>query len=110
MGELRALVAKIGFEESRAEPFLNRGAFLHAVQRLAKRARQRRGLANILRQSELPPDAVGTGEDHRAKRHIGTRRAVADAKLEVEGLGDLLLRRGGNGQTRSAAPRSCLTM
>src|SRR6476619_4100964 len=75
MGKLGALVAKIGLAKSRAEPFLERGATLHAVERLPERSRQRRRFAVIVRQSELPRDAVSTGEDHRAKRHIGVRRS-----------------------------------
>src|SRR6185437_16586667 len=71
MGKLGALVAKIGLAKSRAEPFLDRGAFLHAVERLPKRSRPRRRLAIIFRQDKLPRDAVGPSKDHRAKRHIG---------------------------------------
>src|SRR6185312_17170712 len=63
MGKLGALVAKIGLAKSRAEPSLDRGAFLHAVERLPKRSRQRRRLAIIFRQDKLPRDAVGPSKD-----------------------------------------------
>src|SRR5262249_51518276 len=106
MGKLGALVAEIGLEESRSKPTLHRQAVFHIVERLAKRAWERRRLDAWLWQRKLAGNAICAAKDQRTERLVRARRSVGNAELEIISLGDVLLlrrRKHGADAKRSAA-------
>ena len=108
---LGALVAEIGVEIDRAEPFASLPASPPA-RRAPRRAiaaaggcrpprariRHRRNIFAARESVSFPADAVDAGVHERAEREIGARRRVGRAELDVE-----LARRIGAGQIEHRA-------